>query len=88
MQGAAPATPAGDEPLPAVERWITACKGGEPGRARFEVQAAATEAFLLGCLAQRYPGEKMKWDAASKRLEGPAGARALIDPPWRGQWSL
>ncbi|MCL4843920.1 MAG: Gfo/Idh/MocA family oxidoreductase [Bryobacteraceae bacterium] len=73
---------------PAVDRWLAACQGGEPGRARFEVQAPVTEAFLLGCLVQRYPGERMRWDAAAKRLDGPEAARRLIDPPWRGRWGV
>lgn len=69
-----------------ISQWIEACRGGESGPARFETQAPVTEAFLLGCLAQRFPGERMQWDAAAKRLTGPEAARALIDPPWRGKW--
>jgi len=72
----------------AVATWIEACKGAQPGPARFERQAPASEAFLLGCLAQRFPGERMQWDAPSKRLTASEAARALIDPPWRGSWGV
>ena len=42
---------------PAVDQWIAACKGGPSPKANFESEAPVTEAFLLGCIAQRLPGE-------------------------------
>jgi hypothetical protein len=32
--------------------------------ANFAVQAPVTESCLLGCMAQRMPGEKLVWNAA------------------------
>lgn len=43
----------------AIDAWIAACKGGPPSQVNFEMQAPVTEALLLGCLAQRLPGEKL-----------------------------
>ena len=40
----------------AVDQWIAACKGGPASLTNFEISSPVTEAFLLGCLAQRLPG--------------------------------
>src|SRR6185369_9246598 len=52
----APAAPRRDG---AIDAWIAACKNGPTALTNFEIQAPVTEAFLLGCMAQRMPGEKL-----------------------------
>ena len=42
-----------------------------------------TEAFLLGCLAQRFPGERLDWDAANARITSSEKANRYVDPPAR-----
>jgi hypothetical protein len=53
----------------------------------FASQKPVTEAFLLGCLAQRFPGERLEWDSAAMRITGSERANRWVDPPYRGQWS-
>ncbi|HEX4769618.1 MAG TPA: Gfo/Idh/MocA family oxidoreductase [Bryobacteraceae bacterium] len=74
---------AGDEKHdPAVLQWIAACKGGPKPKASFESQSSVTEAFLLGCLAQRLPWQRFAWDANAKRTDSEEANR-FIDPPYR-----
>ena len=71
---------------PAIVQWIAACKGGAPAAANFEVQAPVTEAFLLGCIAQRMPGEKLVWDSAGMTFQNNSSANQYLDPPSRQGW--
>lgn len=78
---------AGSEPPPprdlAVDQWVAACRGeGPEPLASFPRQAAGTEAFLLGCIAQRLPGERFEWDSAAMRIASEK-AQALVDPAYR-----
>ena len=75
-----------DDRDPAIDQWIAACKGGPEPPASIPRQAPVTEALLLGCLAQRFPGEKLDWDTASRRVTGLAANR-FVDPPYRGHWA-
>jgi len=72
----------------AIDHWIAACKGGQPSLASFEAQAPVTEALLLGCLAQRLPGEKMLWDKTGMRVTNSEKANAFVDPPYRSGYEL
>jgi predicted dehydrogenase len=67
----------------AIEAWIAACKGGAPTLVNFEAQAPVTEALLLGCLAQRLPGEKLVWDTAQMKVTNHEKANGFVDPPYR-----
>ena len=75
-----------DETDPAIDQWVAACKGGPAPLASFETQNPATEAFLLGCLAQRLPGERFEWDTTAMRVMNSERANRFIDPPYRGKW--
>lgn len=70
----------------AIEEWIAACKGGPEPQASFIRQSPATEALLLGCLAQRLAGERLEWDSARMRITNSVKANAFIDPPYRIPW--
>jgi predicted dehydrogenase len=70
----------------AVQQWIASCKGGPKAATAFEVQAPVTEAFLLGCLAQRLPGERFEWDSAAMKVTNSERANRYIDPAYRGKW--
>ena len=70
----------------AIDRWLAASKGGPTGPADFPSQSAVTEAFLLGCLAQRFPGERLEWDTAAMRVTNSEAANRCVDPPYRGGW--
>jgi hypothetical protein len=49
----------------------------------FEVQSPVTEAFLLGCLAQRFPGERCEWDSANAVVTNSEKVNRYVDPPAR-----
>ena len=69
---------------PYNDQWLAAAKGSGPAPlANFELQSPVTEAFLLGCLAQRFPGEKLEWDSANMRITSFEKANKLVDPPAR-----
>lgn len=72
----------------AIDQWIEACKGGPPSPTNFEAQAPVTEAFLLGCLAQRLPGERLQWDTATMRVTNSERANRYVDPPYRSEYAL
>lgn len=71
----------------AVDTWLAACRGAAMGPANIQAQAPATEAFLLGCLAQHLPGERYLWDTAAMRVTNSDAAQRLVDPAWRGEWT-
>ncbi|MGD0223698.1 MAG: Gfo/Idh/MocA family oxidoreductase [Terriglobia bacterium] len=73
----------------AIDQWVAACKGGaEAPLANFELQSPVTEAFLLGCLVQRFPGEFLEWDTANKRITNSEKLNAYIDPPYRSAYKI
>ena len=72
----------------AIEQFVAACKGGPAPLASFEVQSPVTEAFLLGCLVQRMPGERFLWDTAAMRVTNSERANQYVDPPYRSGYTL
>jgi hypothetical protein len=73
----------------AIDQWVAACKGGTSAPlANFEIQAPVTEAFLLGCLAQRLPGEKFQWDTANMRVTNSEKANQWVDPRCRNGYAV
>jgi predicted dehydrogenase len=67
-----------------IDQWVKACKGGPASSSHFEQQAPVSEAFLLGCLAQRFPGEKFIWDTAAMRVTNSEKANQYVNPSYRG----
>jgi len=81
--------PRGEHPRDvAIDQWAAAAKGGAPAPlANFEIQSSVTEAFLLGCIAQRFPGERIEWDTANMRITSSEKLNAYVDPPARSGFS-
>jgi predicted dehydrogenase len=78
----------GPPPDAAIDQWLAACKNRTPGGpSSIPAQAPATEAFLLGCLAQRLPNERFQWDTAAMKVTNSEAANKFIDPPYRGNWT-
>ncbi|HSU58805.1 MAG TPA: Gfo/Idh/MocA family oxidoreductase [Bryobacteraceae bacterium] len=73
---------------PAIDQWLAACKGGQPPLANFQAEAPVTEAFLLGCIAQRFPGQLIEWDTAKMKITNSDKLNAYVDPPARGKYSV
>lgn len=63
----------------AIDQWLAACKGGPASLTSFDTQAPVTESFLLGCLAQRFPGERFEWDTAKQRVTNSEKANKYLD---------
>jgi predicted dehydrogenase len=78
----------GGEGGPAIDQWLAAIKGGAPSLTNFEVQSPVTEAFLLGCLAQRFPGERFEWDSAAGRVTNSEKANKYLDTPARSAYRV
>ena len=57
-------------------------------KANFESQAPVTEAFLLGCIAQRSPGEFLEWDTEKMRITSSENANKYVDPPVRSEYKV
>ena len=70
----------------AVDQWVAACKGGPASATSFETQSPVTEAFLLGCIAQRVPAEWLAWDSANMRFTNSEKANGCVDPPYRPEY--
>jgi predicted dehydrogenase len=73
---------------PAIDQWLGAIKGGPSSLTNFEIQSPVTEAFLLGCMAQRLPGERLEWDSVAGRVANNEKANRLVDPPARVQYRV
>jgi hypothetical protein len=54
----------------------------------FEVQCPVTEAFLLGCLSQRFPGERFEWDAAKVRVTNSDKANQYLEQTPRAAYKV
>jgi predicted dehydrogenase len=72
----------------AIDQWIAACKGGPEPTANFVSQAPVTEAFLLGCIAQRMPGTFLEWDTAKMRITSSEKTNALVAPAGRSPYAV
>ena len=70
-----------------IDQWLGACKGGAPSLSNFEIQSPVTEAFLLGCIAQRLPGERLEWDTEKMRFTSLERANKFVDPPYRSEYT-
>jgi predicted dehydrogenase len=75
--------PTGDT---SIDQWVAACKGGPASLTNFELQSPVTEAFLLGCVAQRVPAQRLAWDTANMRFTNSERANGYVDPPYRSEF--
>lgn len=68
--------------------WLIACKGGPPASSNFNYGGPLTEVALLGVLAQRFPRQRLEWDAASLRIRNHPEADRWVRPRWRAGWDV
>jgi predicted dehydrogenase len=83
-----PAARTGQRTDIAIDQWIAACKGGPAAVANFENESPVTEAFLLGCIAQRLPGEFLEWDTQNVRITSSEKANAFVAPAARSKYAV
>lgn len=75
-------------PIPELDQWIRACRGGPPPEAAFARAYPFSEAILLGTIALRVPG-KLRWDGAARRFTNAPEADALLRrAAYRPGWAL
>jgi hypothetical protein len=70
------------------EEWIAACKEGRAADAGFDYSGPLTETALLGNIAKRIPGIRLRWNKDSMTFTDNDKATAMINPPYREGWTL
>ena len=78
-----------DYKLPTVEnqnhyhQWVDACRGTGTTSASFSYAGPLTEALLLGVVANRFPDQKLVWNAEAMQVTNLPEANALIKRAYR-----
>ena len=70
--------------------FVEACLAGTPEKCGSKLSYAAplTEALLIGCIALRYPGEALAFDAGKMRFANKPQANAFLKAPKRKNWDF
>ena len=69
--------------------WLSAIKGNvEQSESNFDLAGPMTETILLGVLAQRFPGQKLQWDAENLQVKDRPELKPYIQRPYRDGWEL
>lgn len=64
-------------------QWVDACLGRTDASASFSYAGPLTEALLLGVVANRFPEQRLEWDAAELKVTNLAEANQLIRREYR-----
>ncbi|MCC9644795.1 Gfo/Idh/MocA family oxidoreductase [Rhodopirellula sp. JC740] len=69
-----------DKTLSHQEQWIHAARDGKANEllSDLEIASTMTQSALLGCIATRYPGQTLNWDAGESRFQGPTEANSFL----------
>ncbi len=70
------------------EEWLLACKGGPRPVSNFDSAGPLTEILLLGVLALRAPGRRLKWDSAHLKFKNAPELDRFVHIDYRPGWSL
>ncbi|MEM7393462.1 MAG: Gfo/Idh/MocA family oxidoreductase [Verrucomicrobiota bacterium] len=63
--------------------WVNGCLGKEKPSANFTYAGKLTEALLLGVVANRFPGQTLKWDADAFKVTNVPEANKLLQRGYR-----
>lgn len=66
------------EPRNHYHQWVDACMGNGETSSHFGYAGRLTEALLLGVVANRFPGQKLMWDAERLSVTNLEEANALL----------
>jgi predicted dehydrogenase len=69
-------------------QFVEACRGNGKTSAPFDYSGPLTEAVLLGCLATRFPGRTLEWDAAGLRVTNVEEANRFVRRRYRKGWEV
>ena len=64
-------------------QWVNACLGEGKTSADFSYAGPLTEALLLGVVANRFPGQRLEWDAENLKVTNVPEANPLITHNYR-----
>jgi hypothetical protein len=76
------------EPLDHYHQWVEACLGQGQTSAHFGYAGPLTEALLLGVVANRFPDQRLNWDATAMRVTNVEQANALIRRSYRAGFEV
>jgi predicted dehydrogenase len=68
--------------------WIEAIRTGGQAGSNFDYGGPLTQVGLLGLIALRFPGQKLKWDNKAVRFTNNEAANAHIRSVYRAGWAL
>lgn len=68
--------------------WIRAIQNGGRAGSDFSYGGPLSELAMLGVIAIRLPGRKLRWQASQARFANSPEANELINPPRRAGWPL
>jgi hypothetical protein len=76
------------DPLNHYHEFVEACLGNTVTGAGFDFAGPLTETVLLGNIANRFPGEKLDWDAAKLRFTNSPHATEHVRRKYRKGWKI
>jgi predicted dehydrogenase len=68
--------------------FVDACLGGAPTTCGFDYAGPLTEAVLLGTLANRFPGDELRWQPAAMTIPNHDAAAALLRRRYRAGFAV
>ena len=68
--------------------WLIAMREGRQAGSNFDYGGSMTELALLGAIAIKFPGVKLKWDAMAVKFTNHEEANQYINRPYRKGWTL
>lgn len=75
-------------PLDHYHQFVDACLGKTQTSAHFGYAGPLTEALLLGVVANRFPDQRLMWDAAKLRVTNIEAANSLIRTSYRSGFEV
>ena len=69
-------------------QFVEACRGNGKTSAPFDYSGPLTESVLLGCLATRFPGTTLEWNAANLTFTNHTEANRFIRRQYRRGWEV
>ena len=69
-------------------QWVNACLGKDKTSANFDFAGPLTEMVLLGVLAARFSGKKLRWDAANLKVPNLPEADPYLRLAYRQGWEV
>ena len=69
-------------------QFVEACRGNGKTSAPFDYSGPLTESVLLGCLATRFPGRTLEWDAAKVAVTNVEEANRFVRRAYRKGWEV